>query len=362
MKNMKKFLRGFLAAILCASALFSVMACTNNGQDSSSNGTENQQQSTGYKIVNRSVSEYKIVIPNDASSNVSFASSELNYFLKEATGAEISVIKESEYKGKEPVISLGYTNLATEKAVYTSEDLGISGYYMKVVDDSLFILGGKNADSAGVLYGAYDFLYDVIGFKVYAADEIYYEKKSSIELYNYDKVYKPTFDERECSYRTLVNDITYQQRMRVSLHATNSRWGGVLGHNQARYILPASVYMENHPEWYNADGSQLCWTARGDAEEFEAMTQEFAKKALYYIEGAPTATYFLFGQEDNNLFCSCHGCTKAKDEYANFFQKLCEILVTMSLINSIAHRKPFIYEKAAKREAFAWQLIASECF
>ena len=74
--------------------------------------------------------------------------------------------------------------------------------------------------------------------------------------------------------------------------------------------------MENHPEWYNADGSQLCWTARGDAEEFEAMTQEFAKKALYYIEGAPTATYFLFGQEDNNLFCSCDGCTQAKDEYA----------------------------------------------
>jgi len=51
-----------------------------------------------------------------------------------------------------------------------------------------------------------------------------------------------------------------------------------------------------------------------------------------------------------------------KDEYANFFQKLFEILATMSLINSIAHRKPFIHEKAAKREAFAWQLIASECF
>ncbi len=42
---------------------------------------------------------------------------------------------------------------------------------------------------------------------------------------------------------------------------------------------------------------------------------------------------------------------EAKDEYANF-QKLCEILAMMSLINLIAHRKPFIHEKAAKK-AFA---------
>ena len=105
MKDTKKFLRGALAILLCVSALLSVTSCTSGGKDnSSSNGTENQQQSTGYKIVNRSVSEYKIVVPNDATSNVSFASSELNYFLREATGAEISVIKESEYKGKEPVM------------------------------------------------------------------------------------------------------------------------------------------------------------------------------------------------------------------------------------------------------------------
>ena len=317
MKSMKKFLRNFLAITICACMSFSIMACKDKGQDSSSsNGTENEQQLTGYKVVNRSVSEYKIVIPDDATANISFASSELNYFLREATGAEISVIQESEYKGKEPVISLGSTDLATENNVRTSEELGISGYYMKVVNESLFILGGSNPDSAGVLYGVYDFLYDTIGFKVYAADEIYYEQKSSIELYNYDKTYKPTFDERECSYRTLVNDVTYQQRMRVSLHSTNSRWGGVLGHNQARYILSASEYMGAHPEWYNADGSQLCWTAHGDAVKFEEMAQEFAKRSLTYIEGAPTATYFLFGQEDNNLFCVCDGCTQAKNEYA----------------------------------------------
>lgn len=316
MENVKKIFAKILALAICACTIFATTAC-NDRETSSSNGTQNEQlQSTGNKIVNRGVSEYKIVVPDEATTSISFAASELTYFLGAATGADISIVKDSEYNGKEPFVSLGNTTVARANNVTMSEDLGISAYYMKTVDDSLFILGGANNDSAGVLYGVYDFLYDTIGFKVYAADEIYYEEKTSVELYQYDKVYKPTFDERECSYRILVNDVTYQQRMRVSLNATNSRWGGIVGHNQARYILPASTYMASRPEWYNSDGSQLCWTAHGDSEKFEEMAQEFAKNSLSYIESAPAATYFLFGQEDSKPFCTCDGCMKAQNEYA----------------------------------------------
>lgn len=342
-----KIISKFFAFILCV-ATVSLTACkeTNSNEewvegnntisDSIYTEEKTEREKTGYKLVNRGVSEYKIVVPDEATTLEQMAAGELALFLKEATGAALPIVVSSEIKKRTPVISIGQTSVAQELNVSVSKnvDLATSGYQIKTVGDTVVILSNPNGDGEGCLYGVYDFLGDAIGYECFAEDEVYFEEKATVELYKYDEVVQPTFDQRSIGYRSTVTDMTYQRRMRLIYQYTDSRWG-TSGHNQAGSnawsILPYNYYAnphtvctvgdevrcaEGHPEWYTGAGRQLCWSAG------EEMETEFAHNLYKEIVNNPLGEYFHFGQEDNNDFCSCQKCQDAIRDYAGNVQGL----------------------------------------
>lgn len=340
---MKKTLSKVMALFLCAMTGFTV-GCKGGSQDESwvggnpiqSGGSlyeeeEKVFEKTNYKLVNRGVTEYKIVTSDTPTALETMAASELSYFLREATGATLNTIKSSDWKAGTPAISIGDTVIARNAGVSlpTDVDFGTSGYLIKTVEDSIIIMSGERSKGEGCLYGVYDFLGDAVGYECYSEDEFGLDKKNTVELYKYDNIVLPTFDQRSIGYRSTITDMTYQRRMRLIHQRTDNRWG-LEGHVQAGSnnwsILPYNVYSVphdpavceaedestcavGHPDWYAGGGTHLCWTAGED------MEKTFATRLYSVIVNNPYSEYFHFGQEDNEYFCACQRCQEAMEEW-----------------------------------------------
>lgn len=306
MKNLMKV----ISLLLCAVMLFALAACNKNDTP-----TDNKPDKTAYNLVQDGVSEYKIVLSATATANELFAANELANFLNLATGAELEIVTDEEYSSSDAIISIGNTRQAQAANAVSGQNLATSSFVLKTIGNSLYVTADKNGDGEACLYGVYQILQDAVNFRVYAADEIGYDTNSdTIPLYNYDKVYKPTFDQRELGYASIANDETYKKRMRLVWHDTDVRWT-LHGHTQASHFVnpdfrdtlhsehEGMTYGQAHPDWF--DGGQLCWSAGAEMERVAA------EKLIRYIENYPQGEYIMLGQMDNTDYCSCDRC-KAK--------------------------------------------------
>lgn len=309
MKNLTKV----ISLLLCAVMLFTLAACNKNDTP-----TDNKPDKTAYNLVQGGVSEYKIVLSATATANELFAANELANFLNLATGAELEIVTDEEYSSSDAIISIGNTRQAQAANAVSGQNLATSSFVLKTVGNSLYVTADKNGDGEACLYGVYQILQDAVNFRVYAADEIGYDTDNdTIPLYNYDKVYKPTFDQRELGYASIANDETYKKRMRLVWHDTDVRWT-LHGHTQASHFVnpdfsdtlhpehEGMTYGQAHPDWF--DGGQLCWSAGAEMERVAA------EKLIRYIENYPQGEYIMLGQMDNTDYCSCDRCKKKMAE------------------------------------------------
>lgn len=309
MKNLTKV----ISLLLCAVMLFALAACNKNDTP-----TDNKPDKTAYNLVQDGVSEYKIVLSATATANELFAANELTNFLNLATGAELEIVTDEVYPSSDAIIAIGNTRQAQAANAVSGQNLATSSFVLKTVGNSLYVTADKNGDGEACLYGVYQILQDAVNFRVYAADEIGYDTDNdTIPLYNYDKVYKPTFDQRELGYASIANDETYKKRMRLVWHDTDVRWT-LHGHTQASHFVnpdfsdtlhpehEGMTYGQAHPDWF--DGGQLCWSAGAEMERVAA------EKLIRYIENYPQGEYIMLGQMDNTDYCSCDRCKKKMAE------------------------------------------------
>ena len=324
---MKKNIVKIIASVLCSAFLLTGVSCADNNDGQS--GTSQLTVVKGEYIYKGGISEYSIVLRDDANYYETFAADELSANLQRATGNSISIVTESEVKDKNRVISLGHTSLWDEKVGLTlsQEEISNSGYYIKTVGTSIYISCPDNTSSSGVLYGVYDFLSDAIDYEFYTADEIYCRETREIPLYNYKGTcVNPTFEMRMLPKADLRDDTTSVMRYRLTF--PSSAFGLVAwGHGQtSQYVLPDAActcglegcgngitYQQHHPDWFSNYGTkymQLCWSG---GEVLEKVT---AQRFIEFFQKYPEAEYFMFGQEDNISYCDCERCIKAMEDYA----------------------------------------------
>ncbi len=298
----------FTAALLCLSILFAA-ACTPAEVDVPEG--PDLPDETGYSLVENGVSLYQIVIPQAAPAKISYAAKELNEFLAAATGAYLPVVEDAQAEGA-ALISIGETAVAEKLGVSVSaeEELGSSGYKIVTEGQTVCILSAPDGDGEGCIYGVYDFLEDAIGFRAYASDEIAYEQKADVPLYDYNEVADPSFDVRSIGYSILMSDQNYLYRMRLMDHYSDARWGA-FGHTQMSVFLPASQYTDKEG-WYNKTRTQICWSAPDE------MVDEFAKNVEAMITNKPNAVYIMLGQEDNQAYCNCTKCIENLEKYGSY--------------------------------------------
>ena len=328
---MKKNMFKILASALCFTLFLSCVGC--NEKEGTSEQPENVVPSVGVVegeyLYQSGVSEYSVLIPDDATTYEVFAANELVENLKKATGNSIPVVTKKTLKNNKRVISLGHTSLWDDKVGITlsTSDIVDSGYYIKTVENNVYISCPDNMSGSGVLYGVYDLLNDLVGYEFYAADEIYVEQTKEIPLLDYEGYsVNPSFEMRMLPKADLRDDADTVKRYRMSFPSTS--FGLVTwGHGQAsQYVNPDSActcglagcgkgktYRDHHPEWFSGYGTkdlQLCWSAGADLERVAA------EKFIEYFKMYPEAQYFMFGQEDNMTTCQCASCIAAMESYA----------------------------------------------
>ena len=260
-------------------------------------------------------SEYAIVIPDEADQNESFAASDLQYFVKLASGAELKILKESEATADGKYFYIGAVNAADEAGVApTYEQTKTNGFQIKLIGDDCYLRGYH---PYGTRNSIYEFLDQVFDYEIYAGDEIYLENKQSAKMPAFDQIVNPAIDQRRANYGSVIS----YDETRIRMQMINSPEIFVTGsqcHNSFDVISPTKYDFtsEEYKDWFSEakltiNGktipAQLCYSN-------EEMHKQYAINLIELIKNSP-ATAMMIGQQDEPGWCTCEKCTAMKEKY-----------------------------------------------
>ena len=327
MKKWKKPIALLLSSMLLTTALF---ACKNDEKDETSEQPEEiigeltkgrieSVTKLDSYIVEKAKSDYKLVVAENAPEIVLLAASEFNYFFEKSTGFALETVTDKglTYNENSKYISLGDTTLSAQANV--SYDTGkYDGFTVQTVGKSIFVDG----DNYGVLYGAYKTLYYLVDYEYFAPNMYDIRKNvSEIKLMDFDVLQFPDFQIRNPGWGSVTSSMEAGNRLMMTTEPINLTIGRQ-GHNSIDYI-PMDKYFnaddaENyHPEWYmrGTNPTQLCYTARGDEMQLQAMLAACFETLKAELIDNPTGTIANFSLSDNSDWCDCEACTASKNTY-----------------------------------------------
>lgn len=285
-----------------------------DGQD----GTHEYEigETSGY-IVKNGVTDYSIVIPADSNAVINIAAEELQNFFKEATGIELPIINDSGISYSENVkyLSIGDNRLLKSAGItIDKEKLGSDGLRITTKGNSIFMFGGGDY---GSLYSVYEYLHQALSFEFYFKDCYTLDKNvTELKLMNYNITDIPDISQRPINYGFIEEDIRACYRYRTKPNKDFFiEVGGKTLHNSFFY-LPKVTYEGSHPNFYSLDGEQLCYTARGDSDEYELMVNTVANIIIQKRKEFPSKNIITLTTEDNNECCTCDACSDIEDKYS----------------------------------------------
>ena len=304
---MTKF-RRIIILVFILSMMLSIAGC-----DSDSNTADaGRPVVDGQYLASNGETEYKIVIPENASSLIQIAVSDFNKFFSEATGVSMPVVKDSEFNGDGKFISVGETTLLKNTEItYSFDELGRDGYKIITEGDDLYLIGGGEY---GTLYAAYELLEILVGFDFFAEDCYTVTKGlTQVPLYDLSMTDIPDFPIRVASDRIVESSNQTLYRLRERPQSENfltvkNYWA----HNSIKYIEDSP---DVNDSWYNNSKTQLCYTAHGDEAEYGKMLNaafDSMKEALIQTTDRDGVTFTM---EDNHDYCNCSACTAMTEQY-----------------------------------------------
>ena len=313
---MKKITSIILLILFLISNFCLFNGCDNN--KSNSNQGQNVVEQTSNFIVKDGKSDYKVITPKNAQSNIESALSEFVGYFNEATGIMLETIRDDSLQSiseQDKYIIIGQTSFAkNNNLIPTVEEVGHSGYVIKTVGNCIYIVGGSEVGSR---FGVYEFLNYILEFD-YFYEGIYSLKKNVVEipLMKYDIKIIPDFEFNDVQFEPLNNNEAFRK---MSMYNTPvSAIGGLTGHASMGYIPKDEFLNENdpdnyHPKWYmrdlnGGDITQLCYTARGDKKEYELLVKAAASKIQEVMRNNPLSFYFDFSMTDDDNWCDCETC------------------------------------------------------
>ena len=314
------------------------------GTGLSSGGIKNTNTSkveqTNQIMVQNGKTEYKIVLPATPASWDNTACDELTGFLKQSSGVNFTVISDEElaFDKNEKYISLGRTTLFSQSGlVADEEELGVSGYIIKTIGNSIFICGGK---SKGTLYGVYEFLNHTVGYEFYAEDEIAIDNLSKVYLFDFDVKTIPSFEYSYLVSSAWAGEPNTTNRYRITMPWILPNAGAHSSFvfiNKDKYNNP-NKQETYHPEYYAHDVSgqmlnQLCYSADGLVDTMVAeMIPYLEQSYVSEISNREEGYIFVFGQEDYWGWCRCSNCKAEYEKYGT------DAAVLFKFINQVAEK------------------------
>lgn len=314
----KRMLSLMLALSIAAGCLSGCTKETNVEVKETKQNVKPSIDETEIDFIKDGASDYVIVCPTEATGNETFAAEELKYFIKGASGAELSIVNESENMEEGKYIYVGATNAADASEIKPSYDeVKYNGFVIKQKDDDVYLRGYSDI---GTRNAVYEFLYYAFDYEFYASDEIRLTETRNAKMLAYDLTAQPDFDWREGNYGEIIYNPTISHRMRFN-ETEEIFVTGHLTHNSMTIIDP-TVYdwkSDKYKDWY----SEAIWTgvASGEGERpaqlcysNEEMRAEYTKNLIELIKNS-SAPNMLMGMEDNYDWCTCEKCSANKEKY-----------------------------------------------
>lgn len=267
---------------------------------------------TGQYLVNNGATEYKIIIPEESSGLLQIASSDLSKFISEATGVNIPVVTDKEAAGEGKYISIGQTTLLEDTNItYFADELGRDGYKIITEEDDLYLIGSSDY---GSLYAAYELLEILVGWDYFAQDCYTLTKgMTQIPLYGFDLIDVPDIPIRIASDGVVEGSNQALYRMRQRPLTENFIFvKGYWAHNSFQFVKDSA---DVNDTWYNAAKTQLCYTAHGDAEQYEKMQEACFITLRDALIETPDREAVSFTIEDNSDYCDCDACNAMTAQY-----------------------------------------------
>lgn len=261
---------------------------------------------------------------------------EVSAYLEKATGKTFPVVYTGEkgaFKTSNRYIVIGdneFTNAnkvgQRKLLIPTHDSVGDDGFQVTTIGKSVFIAG---AADQGTVYGVYDYLNKVIGLDFFDANEAYVDNDVTFAVGEYNYTEKPDFNNRIGSGGLLASDEKLRLHLRTTTH--QEVYSSSPYHNTFIYLNP-STYKSTHPNWYATTDVQLCYTAHGDATEYESMVNEVYTKMLAKLEADESLVNLAFTQEDTSLgqWCTCDTCSEYKTTYGSDAYGVVRFMNTLS--------------------------------
>lgn len=264
-------------------------------------------------IVEDGVSDYTIVVADDADECIMTAVSELQTYVEKISGVKLDYVNESSYTSGKAIV-LGETKLCD---VDTSS-IKADGFRL-VADGDNFVIAG--ADSRGTLYGVYTFLEEYLGVRWFTPKlEVVPESKDVVIDAALDRIVEPSFAVRRNSQAYADDAYRVKTKINVSFYNEATEYGGamtwVMWDVTLDRLVPDSLFSE-HPEYFamNPDGSRTTDHICLSHPEVLPIAVENARQAILDCEY--DAEYIHIGQKDNSNYCYCETCSALYEEYGS---------------------------------------------
>lgn len=272
-------MKKIIAFLLCACMLFAAACDKTPSSEGGNNGgggsTPPAPAENGY-FVQDNDSEYRIIIPAQATANEEYAASEIRTFVRQTTGVDLPVESDAgrSYSESEKVISVGNT-VYQEGADFSDVDYDnlTNGAFVIKSFGSLYVLHSDCEE--GLLYSAYDFLERFFGMEFLTYDATYLPKASDVKAYEIDLVSEPAFPIRDYySYPCWWQGVSFGAKMRS---------------NSTTYKSDERVNGENHYDYY------------GYYYDYEG-TRQFAAREGHSITALLSADAYVNGYNPAPLY------------------------------------------------------------
>ena len=308
-------------------------------------------------------SQFKILVPQNASEIERTAANKLQDIFLEATGVELSIVTETKAETTDDkYISVGDTALATANCSVTDLTKNTASR-VKTVGNTVFVRG---ATKEATLYGVQQLLSDTVGYEFYLNNT--YTVDETKEVVIKDKDYVPQIDEvwqigadneiaKEHSAVSYVDNV-------VPIGTTdaqdqgNERYKGV-AHNSILFfnegVDDGDLYTsssKSYKKWYATNSSnyyltgksglaslfsgagkqELCYTAHGDSTVRNAMIEKLTTemfRKMTTVEEFKSYNRVAFSHSDVQTWCTCSKCTAEGNPSDNMLHFILDVAANL---------------------------------
>ncbi|MGO8705799.1 MAG: DUF4838 domain-containing protein [Candidatus Brocadiia bacterium] len=269
-----------------------------------------------YLLADHGKSDWKIVVGADAIAPERHAAEELQYFLREISGAHLAIVADNVPLARNEIIVGDNKHLFGTGVQLDCSKLGSEGFCIQTAGGSLVIAGGK---PRGTLYGVYTFLEDYLGCRWFYRKVSRIPKRDKMEIGEIHDEQIPALEYRDPYFAGSVEGEWHARNKSNSHFARLEDIHGykvVYSHFVHTFdsLLPVAKYFDSHPEYFSevdgrriSDRTQLCLTNPDVLKISISSIQRWLKEE-------PKASIVSVSQNDWRNPCQCGKC-KAIDEY-----------------------------------------------